>query len=115
MIRLGIIEDDEHIRAALLNFFKEQQGFSCLLAAGSVEDFMSQWTDNTYLDVVLSDIGLPGESGIKGISRIKKRAPKCQVIMLTVYDDAKRVFQALDRKSTRLNSSHVKISYAVFC
>src|SRR5690606_41200707 len=25
------------------------------------------------------------------------------------------VFHALDRKSTRLNSSHVKISYAVFC
>src|SRR5690606_35932863 len=24
-------------------------------------------------------------------------------------------FKALDRKSTRLNSSHVKISYAVFC
>src|SRR5690606_40887273 len=26
-----------------------------------------------------------------------------------------RVFDAIDRKSTRLNSSHVKISYAVFC
>src|SRR5690606_39469939 len=26
-----------------------------------------------------------------------------------------RVETALDRKSTRLNSSHVKISYAVFC
>src|SRR5690606_41710034 len=25
------------------------------------------------------------------------------------------VYSALDRKSTRLNSSHVKISYAVFC
>src|SRR5690606_41508348 len=24
-------------------------------------------------------------------------------------------YQSLDRKSTRLNSSHVKISYAVFC
>src|SRR5690606_42005820 len=26
-----------------------------------------------------------------------------------------QVAQAVDRKSTRLNSSHVKISYAVFC
>src|SRR5690554_7628260 len=26
-----------------------------------------------------------------------------------------RQFEALDRKSTRLNSSHVRISYAVFC
>jgi len=95
MIRLGIIEDDEHIRATLLRFFDEQQGFSCLLAADSVEGFMDQWRDDIFLDVVLSDIGLPGESGIRGISRIKKKAPKCQVMMLTVYDDAKRVFQAL--------------------
>src|SRR5436309_5919527 len=28
---------------------------------------------------------------------------------------AMRTFEGLDRKSTRLNSSHVKISYAVFC
>src|SRR5690606_41935733 len=27
----------------------------------------------------------------------------------------RRIKQRLDRKSTRLNSSHVKISYAVFC
>src|SRR5690606_41864672 len=30
-------------------------------------------------------------------------------------EKAKRIFIKRDRKSTRLNSSHVKISYAVFC
>src|SRR5690606_40679642 len=30
-------------------------------------------------------------------------------------DDARNVGLTADRKSTRLNSSHVKISYAVFC
>src|SRR5690606_41384809 len=34
---------------------------------------------------------------------------------LTNIDDINRVLLNLDRKSTRLNSSHVKISYAVFC
>src|SRR5699024_11760951 len=29
--------------------------------------------------------------------------------------EAKAFFESLDRKSTRLNSSHVSISYAVFC
>src|SRR5690606_36491305 len=51
--------------------------------------------DSLYFDIVLSDIGLPGESGIKGVSRIRRRAPTCLVMMLTVYDDANRVFQAL--------------------
>lgn len=95
MIRLGIIEDDEQIRTMLVDFFREQTGIDCLLSAHSVESFFEQWKDDVVLDIVLSDIGLPGESGIKGVPRIKKRMPKCEVIMLTVYDDANRVFQAL--------------------
>ena len=95
MIRLGIIEDDEQIRMMLVHFFTDQTGISCLLSAHSVESFFEQWKEDITLDIVLSDIGLPGESGIKGVQRIKKHAPKCQVIMLTVYDDANRVFQAL--------------------
>src|SRR5690606_30969302 len=54
-----------------------------------------QWNESIQFDVILSDIGLPGESGITGISRIKRRAANCEVIMLTVYDDANRIFQAL--------------------
>jgi len=95
MIRLGIIEDDEEIRNMLVRFFSDQFGFSCLLDADSVESFFENWEPDMTLDIILSDIGLPGESGIKGVARIKKRAPQCQVIMLTVYDDANRVFQAL--------------------
>src|SRR5690606_40933378 len=39
--------------------------------------------------------------------------PKDDSVILSVLDQLGREF--LDRKSTRLNSSHVKISYAVFC
>lgn len=95
MIRLGIIEDDEQIHRMLVGFFREQAGFSLLLAAHSVESFFEQWKEDIFLDIVLSDIGLPGESGITGVKRIKKHAPTCEVIMLTVYDDANRIFQSL--------------------
>lgn len=95
MIRLGIIEDDAQIRQMLIAFFSEQEGFYCVLTADSVESFLEQWTASVYVDILLSDIGLPGESGIKGLPKIKKRSPKTQVIMLTIYDDATRVFQAL--------------------
>src|SRR5690606_39713706 len=33
----------------------------------------------------------------------------------TVLEESYQAFTTIDRKSTRLNSSHVKISYAVFC
>src|SRR5436309_5939592 len=37
------------------------------------------------------------------------------VALGAVIELAAKTFRAADRKSTRLNSSHVKISYAVFC
>lgn len=95
MIRIGIIEDDLLIREMLTHFFMEQPGFAHVLSAGSVEAFFGQWDDDMYFDVILSDIGLPGESGIMGVKRIKKRSPKCLVMMLTVYDDSNRIFQSL--------------------
>ena len=46
-------------------------------------------------DVVLNDIGLPGMNGIEGIRILKSRYPKLVVLMLTVYDDDERIFEAL--------------------
>ncbi|RPE06001.1 DNA-binding response regulator [Chitinophaga lutea] len=95
MINLGLIEDDNDIRNTLMEFFNDQAGFSCIVAAPSVERFMEQWPAGVQLDLVLSDIGLPGLSGIKGVPLIKKRAPRCQVMMLTVYEEPEKIFQAL--------------------
>lgn len=95
MIYIGIIEDDPVVREALVSFFNQQPEFGCMLSAASVEGFLSLWDHTTYLDIILSDIGLPGQSGIKGIPLLKKRAPGCQVVMLTVYDDPDKLFQAL--------------------
>jgi len=46
-------------------------------------------------DVALVDIGLPGMSGIEGISLLKERHPDLLLLMLTVYDDDERIFDAL--------------------
>ncbi len=95
MIHLGILEDDAEIRQTLTEYFSRQPGFTCAVSAGDVTSFLDVWDSQTELDMVLSDIGMPGESGIQGIQRIKRRAPRCQVVMLTVYDDPEKIFQAL--------------------
>jgi DNA-binding NarL/FixJ family response regulator len=46
-------------------------------------------------DIALCDIGLPGMSGIEGIRILKERHPELQLLMLTVYDDDDRIFDAL--------------------
>ena len=44
---------------------------------------------------MLSDIGLPGISGIEGVKILKERYPNLTILMLSVYDDNERIFDAL--------------------
>jgi DNA-binding NarL/FixJ family response regulator len=46
-------------------------------------------------DVALVDIGLPGMSGIEGTRRLREQHPKLLVMMLTVYGDDERIFEAM--------------------
>jgi DNA-binding NarL/FixJ family response regulator len=46
-------------------------------------------------DVALVDIGLPGMSGIEGIRILKERYPELLPLVLTVYDDDQRIFEAV--------------------
>src|SRR5699024_11218724 len=49
------------------------------------------------------------------LNTINKAQQTLQQEQLTLQEQLKRSRQMVDRKSTRLNSSHVSISYAVFC
>jgi DNA-binding NarL/FixJ family response regulator len=54
-------------------------------------------------DVVLSDIGLPGMSGITGVRLLKERHPKLLLLMLTIYDDDERIFDCDVRGRVRVS------------
>jgi DNA-binding NarL/FixJ family response regulator len=42
------------------------------------------------------DLGLPGMGGVEGIRKLRTFAPKITVVVLTVFEEKKIVFQALD-------------------
>ena len=60
----------------------------------SVEQAIPRMLGDTP-DVVLIDIGLPGMSGIEGIRVLKEKYPRAQLLVLTVYGDGARIFEAL--------------------
>src|SRR5690625_6901111 len=61
-------------------------------------------------DLILLDIMLPRMDGLTVCKKIRTKY-NMPILMLTAKDEE----IDKDRKSTRLNSSHVAISYAVFC
>lgn len=99
-IHIAIIEDDPVVRKGLEKYFRNQSEFSEVTAAESVEVFFENKIDFSKLDVVLTDIGLPGKSGIEGIKLIKDKNPKIDVIIITVFNDSEKIFSSLSAGAT---------------
>lgn len=93
-IKVTIIEDRREIREGLGTLINFTEGFECTGKYGSMEEALARIPHNLP-DVILSDIGLPGMDGIEGIRRIKERFPHLVVLMLSVYEDDERIFDAL--------------------
>ena len=93
-MKVAIIEDEDEIRDGLRILINGEPGYECVVACGTVDEALRQFARETP-DVALVDIGLPGASGIEGTRIFQQRYPAVQVIILTVYDDDERIFQAL--------------------
>jgi DNA-binding NarL/FixJ family response regulator len=93
-IKTAVVEDMKDIRDGLATLINFTEGFRCTGSYRSMEEALARLNDEVP-DVLLSDIGLPGMSGIEGIRIIKEQYPQMQVLMLTVYDDDDRIFDAL--------------------
>lgn len=93
---LAIIEDDPSILQSYHTYLCAQPEFECVLTAGSVEEFLELLPSASRPPrLILSDIGLPGMTGIEGVARIRQVLPKAEVVLITVFADPERLFQAL--------------------
>ena len=94
MIRVAIVEDEPGIREGLRILIDGAEGFSCRAAFDTAEDALLGIGANLP-DVVLMDIGLPGASGIQATRLLKDRFPNLVLVVLTVYGDDQRIFDAI--------------------
>ena len=93
-LRIVLIEDLRDIREGLTALINGTAGFRCVAAFGSVETALAR-IERERPDVILTDLGLPGMSGIEGIERFRKIFPLTPIIALTIYDNEQQIFNAL--------------------
>src|SRR5215475_7767894 len=93
-INVSIVEDNRGTRESLRELLGRAQGLKCVGAYASGEEALRKIPEETP-DVVLMDINLPGMRGIECVARLKARAPKTQVLMLTTYDESDLIFESL--------------------
>ena len=94
VLRVAIVEDIRTLRDGFRMLIDGSEGFHCVGNFRTMEEALDKVSSNPP-HVLLADIGLPGMDGIEGVRRLKVRYPDLTVLMLTVYDDDERIFDAL--------------------
>src|ERR1700744_87405 len=93
-IAVAIVEDDVPAREILAGWIRSAEGFRIVGEYTDAETAISELPQKKP-SVVLFDINLPGMSGIECVRKLKPRLPDTQFLMVTVYEDANHIFDAL--------------------
>ena len=93
-IRIVIIEDDEIIREVYSLLIGQTDGYQVVNSYASFDEAAKNIITDSP-DVILLDIELPGTNGITAIPKLKKMVPNAHILILTVYESEKLIFEAL--------------------
>ena len=93
-IRIVIIEDDQIIREGYALLIGQTDGYQVVNSYVSFDEAAKSIADDAP-DVVLLDIELPGTNGIQAIPKLKRMLPHVYIVILTVYESEKTIFEAL--------------------
>ena len=93
-IRVLLADDHQLFREGLVNILKSQQDFEVI---GEASDGLEAIVKASQLlpDLILMDISMPVCDGLEATQRIKKVQPSVTIVMLTVGDNNKQVFEAI--------------------
>lgn len=91
-LRLALVDDQALVRAGLRALL-ERQGLSIALEADSGETLLAA-IESHPVDVVLSDIRMPGLDGIAAVRALRARGDATPVLLLTTFDEPDLLLEA---------------------
>lgn len=94
-INIWVVEDNLQYRKSLVGLIDATEGMRCEKSFISAEEAIVCLSKGFKPEVILLDIGLPGMNGIEGIEKFKHISPSTLIVILTIYDDNDKVFDAI--------------------
>lgn len=95
-IELAIAEDNEFLIKSItekLSLFPDK--FKIVFVGRNGKEMVDYISTNKKPDVILMDIEMPVMDGIRATELIAEKFPKIKIIMLTVFDDEEKIFNAI--------------------
>ena len=94
-IRLLLVDDHTVVRSGLRMLLATESDVDILGEAGTSAEAIAA-AEKLRPDVILMDIGLPDQSGIKTTQIIKIKFPEMAIIALTIHEDEEYFFKMLE-------------------
>jgi len=98
MVFIGIVDDKYYIRNMLFESLCKVPGYHIVFTAENGVDFLEAMKVARKIrepDIVLMDIEMPLMNGIEAIAQGKLRYPQTRYLVLSVFDDDEKIFEAI--------------------
>jgi len=94
-IQVLVVDDHQLIIEGLKNVFENESSMSFAGGVNSVEDAI-RFIENSPVDVVLTDINMPGQSGIELTRIVKQRFSHIEVLALSMHNEIGMISDAVE-------------------
>ena len=97
MITVGIIEDDRSLRRSLEIYINNQKDLYITFSSNSMEAFLELKNTLDEPFIIFIDLGLPGISGMEGITLIRQYWAEVHIVVTTGNDNESVIFDCIQR------------------
>jgi DNA-binding NarL/FixJ family response regulator len=94
-LQIWLVEDNPMFATGVQRVIDNFDGMECSGSFQSVEQAFAALAAGGSPDVILLDVQLPGMDGITALATFKAQAPQARIVILTVFDDADKIFRAV--------------------
>lgn len=94
-VNVWLIEDHKTYGERLMRALNRLDDVRCENRFTACEDALAALAKSAAPQVLLLDVGLPGMSGIEGLTLLRQRAPSIALVILTVFEDDDKIFRAI--------------------